>query len=494
MRTLTTPADPVKKTPTRRTPQQSSKSGSKAGQSKNQTPVNMTAKINHYCVTCTTPIVGDKTKAMPCDFCNLYTHLACDGKISTELYNAISNCEDNSLIYLCINCRPIMPAKPDELLAGIVGKIETILDQNTKHESLSEKVINRLSDKIVDLDKMCGDHALSLRDKTEELRNMQLEHIRSVSELKNELGSFISDEISKQIQRHIGSLIESLPKPEENQRAAAPNGPQLPLNRDFPPLDNQNPFFGARPRIPQYQSLLNSFQQPGFNPESAFRAPRYVPDHHNEPRPDLTKPNPDKTLVVYNIDRNVHIDRVIEQLHLACRIYSDEITAARRLPTTGNRNPPIIISCISAYIKWQFLKGINELRRTSSEYKDVFARPYLDGEDLRRDRMLVRELNHLRNKYRGRSFKISKNAIHEIVDDELVLFQETETTSGETPNRRRPSLSTNIPPEPLTANGTSTQQDLATQQKQTDNEITTGAEAGSQIQSTPTLSKQLNNG
>ena len=108
--------------------------------------------------------------------------------------------------------------------------------------------------------------------------------------------------------------------------------------------------------------------------------------------------------------------------------------------------------------------------------------------------MLVQELNHLRNKYRGRSFKISKNAIHEIVDDELVPFQETETTSGETPNRRRPSLSTNIPPEPLTANGTSTQQDLATQQKQTDNEITTGAEAGSQIQSTPTLSKQLNNG
>ena len=66
-----------------------------------------------------------------------------------------------------------MPAKPDELLAGIVGKIETILDHSTKRESLSEKVINRLSDKIVDLDKMCGDRALSLRDKTKELQNMQ---------------------------------------------------------------------------------------------------------------------------------------------------------------------------------------------------------------------------------------------------------------------------------------------------------------------------------
>ena len=499
MRTLTTPADPAKKaakqTPTRRTPQ--SGKSTRSSQSKAQTPVNMTAKINHYCVTCTSPIVGDKIKAMPCDFCNLYTHLSCDGKISADLYNAISDCEDNSLIYLCINCRPIMPAKPDELLAGIVGKIENILDQNTKRESIAEKVINRLSDKIVDLDKMCGDHAMSLHDKTEELRNVQLEHIRSMSELKSDLGSYISDEIREQLQRQIGSLVESLPKPEMNQGVSnASSGSQQQLNRDFPSLDNRGPFYGARPRPPQYHSLLNSFQQPDLNFESAFRAPRYEPNIPEEPRPDLTKPNPDKTLVVYNIDRNVHINKIIEQLHLACNIYSDEITAARRLPATGSRNPPIIISCVSAYIKWQFLKGINGLRQKASEYKDVFARPYLDGEDLRRDRMLVRELNHLRNKYKGRIFKISKNVIHEVIDGELVRFNEIESTDAQTPDHQRSGEPVNDQTEQSATDNTISlrQPNPVLENNTVESRNSTGAEAGTQILATPTVTKQNKDG
>ena len=97
-------------------------------QSKSSPAQSNVAKVNHYCVTCTS-LVGEKAKAIPCDLCNLYTHLTCDCKISNDLYNAISNCEGNSLIYLCINCRPILPKSLDQLMSGLLSKVEAILDQ-----------------------------------------------------------------------------------------------------------------------------------------------------------------------------------------------------------------------------------------------------------------------------------------------------------------------------------------------------------------------------
>ena len=65
------------------------------------------------------------------------------------------------------------------------------------------------------------------------------------------------------------------------------------------------------------------------------------------------------------------------------------------------------------------------MRGNVDRFKNVFARPYLEGDDLKRDRALVRHLNHLRTKYKdtGRIFKISRNAIHEVINTRLVKLE-----------------------------------------------------------------------
>ena len=55
------------------------------------------------CVKCHQEVVN---KAVKCDKCKRYTHLACDGEMNEEIYGIIDKYPNNPLIYLCALCRP----------------------------------------------------------------------------------------------------------------------------------------------------------------------------------------------------------------------------------------------------------------------------------------------------------------------------------------------------------------------------------------------------
>lgn len=136
-------------------------------------------------------------------------------------------------------------------------------------------------------------------------------------------------------------------------------------------------------------------------------------------------PDPNLTLVVYNMSRNVNINNIIEQLSLLCEIYTTEIQNADRLPSTGNRDAPIAITCINPYIKWMFIKEVNKLKfnsETADEFENVFARPFLDEDNLREDRALVRRLISIRTKHQNRSITIYKGDVYETRDGQRSLF------------------------------------------------------------------------
>lgn len=410
-------------------------------------------KTNYYCVTCTVPIIDDKVKAMPCDFCNLFTHLSCDVRMSTELYDAITNSQDNSLIYLCINCRQIMPSKPDQLFAGIVKKVESVLDQCSQRESISEKILNSLSKKIVDLDRMCNDHSQTFLEHKQAYQALQSDSSQLVHEMKAAIQSLVNDTIQTTVNDAIRPLKATIEKFESLNRFDSYNNQMK--DREFPNLRNHIQFGSPRPHMgpppnmgnPLYSSFgPPNIPGPQYPRQYPYRNnPRPMPD---QSRPDLTRPNPDVTLVVYNTNKNENINKLIEQLHTNCNIYSTEIKAVKRLPPSGDRNPPIIIACESPSIKWRFIKAINQLREKPeyTEYDDVFARPFLNEEDLRKDRQLVRKLKHLRELHQGRTFKISRGSIYEVVNDSFIKFEEAEDINQ---HRSRSNTASSTEPEAL---------------------------------------------
>jgi hypothetical protein len=173
------------------------------------------------------------------------------------------------------------------------------------------------------------------------------------------------------------------------------------------------------------RGMTNSSGHPLVN----NRNPSTVPSKKHRFNPD-----PNLTLVVYNMKGNRNINNIIEQLHFLCKIYSTEIQVADRLPSNGKIDPPIAITCINPAIKWMFIKEVNKLRfdtDTAEEFKNVFARPFLDEEQLREDRALVRKLTNIRAKHGDRSFKIFKGEIYETTNGERSLYKEEDDIAEE---------------------------------------------------------------
>ena len=401
--------------------------------------------INQLCMHCA-KIVEKDDKGMQCNFCDLYIHNECDGKIPDELYEAINKYPENSLICLCPKCRPIIPPNKDQVLMGIVNRVEMMLDERPTRPKLSDQILETLADRVRDMDKMVGDHS------------------RSMSELASDMNSIKME--FKQIAQGIGEMVKQGPPTQQNQSGHSPlpnpgarphpalANTQRPPNQrqDYQNTPNQSigmPLNQIPPRLfPQSSGFLDSSYDIAFPNLSQARSWRYPPpaprptthqnqnegnhDRHaqqTQSRGDIngvnnhTKPDPETTLVVYNTNRNENINLIVERLRLLCKIYSNETTMAQRLLGPPNKNPPITISCNSARIKWLFIKEINQLRNneaTANEFKSVFARPYLDQAGLRRDREMVRELNYLRSKNPGKVYKIYKNEIHEYIDGEYV--------------------------------------------------------------------------
>ena len=267
-----------------------------------------------------------------------------------------------------------------------MGKVESLLDDSSKRENLAEKVLNTLSDNIRTLDKTCGDHALTMQARVEQFEALYSNQTKVISDMKADIQTALKDEFKGILQEELTNLRQNVQKYSASSQTQ-PVTEHVNLDSDFPDL-HTSAQYGARPK---YDNIMYSagmgppIQQHRFQPgpmldnrimsglrHGGFPFMQSRPNTQ-QPRPDLTRPDPEKSLVVYNIDKNMNINNVIEQLKLVCKVYTEEIEAVKRLPTTGNRNSPIIISCSAPFVKWHFLKEINSLNSRMSEYKDVFA-------------------------------------------------------------------------------------------------------------------------
>lgn len=119
------------------------------------------------------------------------------------------------------------------------------------------------------------------------------------------------------------------------------------------------------------------------------------------------------------------VTAILEQISLRCSIYPYEIVRAERRHSDSDRSAPLFIQCIDKNVKWKLIVQINKLR-AEEDFKNTYARPYLNEEELKLDRAMVRKLTHFRTKYAARSFKIRRGIIYEIDQDSEIIFEEEE--------------------------------------------------------------------
>lgn len=331
------------------------------------------------CVTCNS-VVGEKEKSMPCDFCEGYTHLICDGKYSDKLYNLVTEHEDNPLIYLCLNCKPmILPTKSAGMWKGFLQRVEKLIAGKSSPEPLATKIMDRLSEKIVELDKLCKSNS--------ELLHNTIKEIHALSEV-------ISD-------------AKSTPRQHMQNPRSYSERTQLPYHQPPPPPLMRPSSLMIPPIIPPSHPGHNSAQQNRLN---------------SSPQENVIDPT--TTFVVYNSNKDDPPYITVERLMLRCGIYKYEVLDGNRIGKGQNgKSPPIYITCDRPGTKWKFMKDIN-LLKAEPEFENMYARPFMTVDDLKKDRDLVRKLKDVRNRYDGRIFKIYKGEVHEQTEDSFVKFLE----------------------------------------------------------------------
>ena len=71
------------------------------------------------CVKCLDAVKA-KQDSMACDSCERFTHLSCDDKIPKPLYDMLNQYPDNTLVYFCGKCKPLLLPSADK--ADILSK------------------------------------------------------------------------------------------------------------------------------------------------------------------------------------------------------------------------------------------------------------------------------------------------------------------------------------------------------------------------------------
>lgn len=407
--------------------------------------------ISQLCMSCA-KIVEKDDRGIPCSFCDLYIHTSCDGKISDELYDMLNRFPDNSLLYLCPKCQPILPPNKDQALMGIMKKLEQMLDERPERPKLSDQILNTLSDKIRELDRMVSDHSQLMSSLVSDMTTLKQDLKQTSDNMKaheprtrsreRQLASHQSPNTPRQ-QSHSEALA---PPPREAYKQSWPNPPtghmlyqrsnpyhpnqpmfqhhSLPNLQPDPHRIRNRPYENSAPPWPSHNYPPSPKPWPSIPSRPYQRQPQKPPESQTNGKPS---PDPKTSLVIYNIGRENNINEVIDRLLFLCKIYSTEIANAERMPGDPSRNTPIVITCYTPRLKWYFLKEVNQLRHnveTAEEYKTVFARPYLDADALKQDRLLVREITYLRNKYQTRNFKIIKGEIQERIGSHYAKFTE----------------------------------------------------------------------
>ena len=394
------------------------------------------ASANVNCLVCHLPVLELATQ---CDRCKSYVHIDCDPKMNHEIYNVLAKYPDNTLIYFCTSCQPKIYE---------YANVELYLDQALK----------RL-DNVINETHAAQEFQMDLMVKAFTARVGSLESISS--DLREQQSTFI--ERMAQMEAIIHQLAQ--PNPIHNQalrtttfdpsiqprdQGATTDEPhdrlntnQNPVNQSTNhstqasvPTDSQTPQLGTPPNIHYMWSAISmmSHQYP-LPPEIPNSSPMrpHATQNSNHVRyqgPPLTRqtfkppdpPNPETSIVVYNIPTNCHPYQAISELATECHMIPSDIVSVQRLPTS-RANPPVAVTCSDTGTKWFFMRKIN------TKESPTYAKPFLSDEERRKDRLLVSTLKSIREHNPGHTFKISRGKIYEVVDRQLVEHTANSTES-----------------------------------------------------------------
>ena len=392
------------------------------------------------CVTCNSN-VGEGEKALPCDFCSRYTHLTCDGRMSDGIYAALEADNENSLVYLCVDCKPTLLASHDtfkSLLVHVTQRLDQAM--STDREPIAEKILNRLSAMIEGLDRQNREHVNNIAQVSRTLEQLETSNLSQLSqELSNQreclseiiasthkLMSDMEDLKSRDPPvacghssghtRNIPSLMNMTQRQNMTHEFERQNGPtqQQPLSS----------WWNSQPLPPQIRQPPPNNPQPHSNQSNNSRS-------HLSENPIENVSDPDRTIVVYRLANENPPYLAIEQLMLRCEIYQSQVVAGDWLyRPRSNRKPPLFITCDSESTKFRFMSKIGKLRQTGfTDYEHIYARPFMNPEEIQQDKELKQKLTQIRQRLPLRTFKIYKGAIHERTENDFIPFREEDVTN-----------------------------------------------------------------
>lgn len=342
------------------------------------------------CPRCNKTVLGS-TDSMCCDKCESYTHLKCEPKISKQLYDAISECPGNPLVYLCSACR----------LSSFTHE-GTVTESNSKLEAITNKMVELesiLKGGLVDLEGFgrVGDKILrALEDK----------------QVDGRLDSVV-DRITKVVHEQVAAVSCQNLNMTETLKGISLN--IATVNEKVSTRSDANTSQQIQSEIKKsYAEVVSKFQ------EKTELLQNSITNHAQgivEQQQMLEQERKDqelraKNIIVYGIAETQDMAQtasvVNEFLHAECSldVKIDRSNIIRLGKLMKDKNRPLRITLSSDSVKWDVLKRINWVKA-----QGVFAKLDLNRVDREKDLALRKELRKAKESDPNNTYKIYKQCI-----------------------------------------------------------------------------------
>ena len=441
-------------------------------------PINSPSSVSSVespCVKCGTEVIENATK---CDRCMKYTHISCDDNMNQEIYGILVKFPNNPLLYLCSKCRPKFSGdvNHERYIDTAMSKLDQALKENhsstefqldmlvqavTSRMGTIESIANEVRSQVSDLNTRVYHVKKSLEKPTTIRRPQSYNPVGPIPSAPPDPDYPNSEQsepcsladVHHQTARGPTSGVSDQPnhrqnRPNINQSNTAPT-PNIPYgSQNTPPnihhmrqvMNNMSQAnnditmnLQTPPNIRYMRDMLCENQWEHQRPRQSYEnTPNFMMPHMPPPCPPTYKyrgpplypisnqrsdnpPDPEVSLVVYGLDPLSPPQTTISDMARKCDIDITCITTIKKLPSTRPR-PPVLVSCSDSTLKWRMIRYVNSC-------DNVYAKPFLLGEDRRKDRVLVNHLRELRQKRPDEVFKISRGEIYQQIDENFVRLR-----------------------------------------------------------------------
>ena len=420
--------------------------------------------IESPCVKCGKEVVD---KATNCDRCKRYTHISCDENMNEDIYEILAKFPSNPLIYLCSECRPKFSGdvNHERYIDCAMSKLDQALkESHSSTEFQLDLLVQAVTSRLGNLESKTTDVSCQISD----LNNRVHQSLKSVHQCDLSVATTghhsaipsappdpeyqLSDQSEPCLSN--GTVPRPVDSNRRNQSDDPPGTPGQNQTRQISHPNSQPRFVfdndyhaNTPPNIRHMRHVLNNLSDDTRFTQNLPTPPnigymrdamsQYQCDNHTQPRLQMPPPpnnryrgpplhpignnrhdpppNPEVSLVVYGLDPLGDHKNDIVNLAKECDVDLSGITTIKKLPSTRPR-PPVLVSCSDGSTKWHMIRYINSV-------DNIYAKPFLLGEERRKDRVLVNHLRELRQSHPTKVFKIYRGDIYQEVDDNFVRLR-----------------------------------------------------------------------